>query len=84
MQPHYFPNAPPNTIARHRSAQRPFDAEAEAALRQIIRFHKHGEVGTRTALPVTVNSIEVRLAHEFACGARTCVARILLPLVSRP
>src|SRR5258705_13748272 len=77
MQPHHFSDAPPDTIAHHRSAQCSLDAEAKAALRQAIRFQEHGELGTRAALPVAVNSVEVRLAHN------TRASRILLPLFTR-
>jgi len=77
MQPYQFSNAPPDTIAHHRAAQRSLNAEAKAALRQIVCFQKHGEVGTRAALPVAVNSVEIRFAHD----ARA--ARIFLPLFIR-
>jgi hypothetical protein len=77
MQPHDFSNAAPDTIARHRSTQCTLDAEAKAALRQVVRFQEHGEVRTRAALPVAVNSVEIRLAHD----ARA--ARILLRLFTR-
>jgi hypothetical protein len=77
MEPYHFSNAAPHAIARHRSAQRSLDAEAKAALRQVVRFQEHGKVGTRAALPVAVNSVEIRLAHD----ARA--ARILLPRFTR-
>jgi hypothetical protein len=77
MQPHHFPYAPPDAIAHYRSAQRALDAEAKAALRQVIRFQEHGKVETRAALSVAVNSVEVRFAHD----ARA--ARIFLPLFTR-
>jgi hypothetical protein len=77
MEPYHFSNAAPDTIARHRSAQCSLDTEAEAALRQVVRFQEHGEVGTRAALPVAVYNVEIRLAHD----ARA--ARILLPRFTR-
>jgi len=77
MQPDRFSHPPPDTIAHHRSTQRPLDAEAEAAERQVVRFQEHGEVGTRAALPVAVNGVEVRLAHDSRA------ARILLPRFTR-
>jgi hypothetical protein len=77
MQPYQFSNAAPDTIARYRPAQRSLDAKAKAALRQVVRFQEHGEVGTRAALPVAVNSVEIRLAHD----ARA--ARIFLPRFTR-
>jgi hypothetical protein len=77
MQPHHFPDAPPDTITQHRPAQRSLDAEAEAALRQVVRFQEHGEVGTGAALPVAVYSVEIRFAHD----AR--VPRIFLPFLTR-
>jgi len=77
MEPYHFSNAAPDTIAHHRSAQRSLDAEAEAALRQVVRFQEHGEVGIRAALPFAVNSVKIRLAHDARC------ARIILPLFTR-
>jgi len=63
MQSHHFSNAPPNTVAGYRSTQCSLDAESKAALRQVVRSQEHGEMGTRAALPVAVNGVEVRLAH---------------------
>jgi hypothetical protein len=63
MEPDHFSNASPHAIAHHRHTERSLDAEAKAALRQFVRFQEHGEVGTRAALPVAVNSVEIRLAH---------------------
>jgi len=77
MQPDRFPYPPPNAVAHHRPAQRSLDAEAKAALRKVVRFQEHGEVGTRAALPVAVHSVEIRLAHQ------TRSARILLPRFTR-
>jgi len=77
MEPDHFSNAAPHAIAHHRATERSLDAEAKAALRQFVRFQEHGEVGTRAALPVAVNSVEIRLAHQPRA------ARILLPLLTR-
>jgi hypothetical protein len=46
MEPEHFSNAPPDTIAHHRAAECSLNAEAKAALRQIIGFQEHREVGT--------------------------------------
>src|SRR5437763_5959039 len=64
MEPDHFPYPPADTVAHYRAAQRSLDAEPKAALRQFVRFQKNGEVGTRAALPVAVNSVEIRLAHN--------------------
>ena len=61
---HDLSQPPPDAIAHYRAAESSLDAEAEAALRQIVRFRENGEVGIGTALPMTVNRVEVRLAHE--------------------
>jgi hypothetical protein len=73
VEPHDFADAPPDTIAHDRAAQSTLDAEAEAALRQVVRFHENSEVGTRAALAGAVHGIELRLAHQPR------FARILLP-----
>jgi hypothetical protein len=83
MEPHYLPHAPAHAIPHHRPAEGSFDAESKAALRQIVRFQEHGEVGTRAALPVAVNSVKVRLAHQFARLGRPCAVRILLSILTR-
>ena len=69
MKANHFANTPADAIAHHRTAESTLNAEAEAALRPIIRFRENSEVGIGTALPMTVNRVEVRLAHE-AYGKR--------------
>ena len=64
MEANHFADAAANAIAHHRAAEGPLDAEAEPALRQMIRFRENGEEGIGTSLPMTVNRVEVRLAHE--------------------
>jgi len=64
MEANHFANAAADAVAHHRAAESALDAEAEAALRQIVRFRENSEVGIGTALPMTVNRVEVRLAHE--------------------
>ena len=64
MKAHDFPDAPAHAIAHYRAAESTLDAEAETALRQVVRFRENGEVGIGTALPMTVNRVEVRLAHK--------------------
>jgi len=55
---HHLAQAPPDTIARHRAAQRLLDAESKTALRQFVSAEENGEVGTRAALPGAVNGIK--------------------------
>jgi len=64
MKANNFAGAPAHAIAHYRATESTLDAEAETALRQIVRFRENGEVGIGTALPMTVNRVEVRLAHE--------------------
>ena len=80
MQPHYFPYAPPHAVAHHRSTQRHLDTESKAALGQVVRLQENGKVGTRAALSVAVNRIEVRLARELACFGRLPCRDGLAPL----
>ena len=63
MQSDHFSHPPPHAVAHHRSAQGSLDAKAKAALRKVVRFQEHGEMGTRAALSVAVNSVEVRFAN---------------------
>ena len=65
MKANNFAHAPAHAIAHYRATESTLDAEAETALRQIVRFRENGEVGIGTALPMTVNRVEVRLAHEM-------------------
>ena len=65
MKPNNFAGAPAHAIAHYRATESTLDAEAETALRQIVRFRENGEVGIGTALPMTVNRVEVRLAQEM-------------------
>jgi hypothetical protein len=57
-------NAPPDAVAHHRAAQRFFDAEAEAARRQLIGAKKNCEVGTGSALSGAVHGIEIAAPHQ--------------------
>ena len=57
-------NAPPDAVAHHRAAQRLFDAEAEAAHRQLIGAKKNCEVGTGSAFPGAVHGIEIAAPHQ--------------------
>jgi hypothetical protein len=65
MKPNTFADAPAHAIAHYRATESTLHAEAETALRQIVRFQENGEVGIGTALPMTVNRVEVRLAQEM-------------------
>jgi len=84
VQPQYFSHAPAHPVTHHRSAQRSLDAEPKAALRQLVRFQEHGEVGTRSALSVAVNGVEVRFAHQLSRRDRLSgAARLSLPRFTR-
>ncbi len=64
MATHDLSHAPPDAIAHHRLAQRLFDAEAEAAHRQLVGAKKNCEVGTGSALPGAVHGIELTAPHQ--------------------
>ena len=64
MPAHDFSHAPPDAVAHYRSAQRLFDAEAEAAARKLVRAKKKCEVGTRAAFPGAVHGIELSAPHQ--------------------
>src|SRR5215813_4782576 len=59
VKANYFTNAAANTIAHHGAAESALDAEAEPTLRQVVRFQKNSKEGIGTALPMTVNRVEV-------------------------
>jgi hypothetical protein len=64
MAAHDLADAPPDTIARHRAAERFFDAEAETALRRLVSAKKDREVGTRPALSGAVHGVELAAPHQ--------------------
>src|SRR5260370_19481044 len=64
MAAHDFPHAPPDAIATHRAAQCLLDAESEAAVRQLVRAKKNGEVGIRAALPGPVYGVKLSAPHQ--------------------
>jgi hypothetical protein len=64
MAAHDLSHSPPHAIAHHRPAQRLFDAETEAAHRQLIGAKKNCEVGTGSALPGAVHGIEISAPHK--------------------
>ena len=64
MKTNDFADAPAHAIAHYSAAERALDAKAKTALRHVVRFRKNGEVGIGTTLPMTVNRVEVRFAHE--------------------
>jgi hypothetical protein len=77
VQPRNLTQAPPDSIAHNSATKSLLDAEAEAALRQIVRLYKSSEVGTRAALPGSVHGVKLRLLYQ------PCFARILLPGFTR-
>ena len=64
MKANYFADAATHAIAEDRAAESALDAEAEAALRQVVRFRENGETGIRAALAMTIDCVEIRLANE--------------------
>jgi hypothetical protein len=64
MKANNFAGAPAHTVAHYSATESSLDAEAETALRQVVRFRENGEMGIGTALPMTINRVEVRLAHQ--------------------
>jgi hypothetical protein len=74
MAAHHLANAPPDTITHHRATQGLLDAEAEAALRQLIRAKENSEVGTRAALAGAVHQIKLAFPHQLGF-ARKLLAR---------
>jgi hypothetical protein len=64
MEADHFADAPAHTVAYYRAAEGALDAEAEAALRQIVRFRENGKKGIGTALAMAVNGVEIRFANK--------------------
>lgn len=64
LEADHFADAPAHTVAYYCAAESALDTEAEAALRQIVRFRENGKKGIRTASALAVNSIEIRLANQ--------------------
>src|SRR5277367_2831394 len=61
---HYFSNAPPHAIAHHGIAERFFDAESEARVRQFVWPKENREVGTGAAFPRAIHRIEIAASHQ--------------------
>jgi len=64
MKTNYFADATAHAIAEDCAAESALDAEAEAALRQMIRFRENGETGIGAALAMTIDCVEIRLTNE--------------------
>jgi len=69
-----LPQATTNTIAHYRAAKSLFNAEAEAALRQLIGAKKSNEVRAGTPSAGAIDRVEVSAAHQ-ARVARKLKAR---------
>ena len=69
-----FAQPPPNTISHYRAAESFFDAEAEAALWQLIGSKKNHEVRTGTPAAGAIDGVEISAAHQ-ARVARKVEAR---------
>ena len=59
-----LPQATANTIAHYRAAESLFNAEAEAALRQLIGAEKSNEVRAGTPSAGAIDSVEISAAHQ--------------------
>jgi hypothetical protein len=59
-----LPQATANTIAHYRAAESLLNAEAEAALRQLIGAKKSNEVRTGTPSAGAIDSVEISAAHQ--------------------
>lgn len=75
MAAHDFAQAPPDTIAHHRVAERFFDAEAEAAQRQGVGAEKNGEMCARAALSGAIDGVEFPAAHDARLARKAQAAR---------
>ena len=64
MATHDFSHSPPDAIARYCAAERLLDAESKAAVRQLVRAKKNGEVGIRAALPGPVHGVKLSAPHQ--------------------
>jgi len=76
MTAHDLSHPPPDAIAHHRAAQRLLDAEAEAALRQLVRAKENSEVGTRAALSGAVHSVKFSPPHQTRRAGKLQAPRI--------
>jgi len=79
MEPDHFADAPADAIPHDRPAESALDAEAETALRQVVRSRENGEMGIGTTLPMAVHRVEIRFAHQLASCRGLCTARKLGP-----
>jgi len=64
MTTNSFPQATANTIAHYRAAESLFNAEAEAALRQLIGAKKSNEVRAGTPSAGAIDSVEISATHQ--------------------
>ena len=74
MTTNRFAQAAANAIANYSAAERFFNAEAEAALRQLIGAKKNGEVRTGTSASGAIDGVEISAADQ-ARVARKIQAR---------
>src|ERR1700732_2779083 len=77
MAAHDFPPAPPDAIAHHRATQCLLDAESKAAVRQLVRAKKNGEVGIRAAFPGAVHGVEVSAPQQPRLARKIQVTRAI-------
>ena len=59
-----LPQATANTIAHYRAAESLFNAEAEAAVRQLIGAKKSNEVRAGTPSAGAIDGVEISAAHQ--------------------
>jgi hypothetical protein len=63
MTTHDLAQASAHTISHHRATQRFFNAEAEAAQRQLIGAKKNHEVRTGAPPSRAIHGVEIAAAH---------------------
>jgi len=64
MTTNSLPQATTNTIAHYRAAESLFNAEAEAALRQLIGAKKNNEKRAGTPSTGAIDGVEISTAHQ--------------------
>jgi len=69
-----FPQAPPDPISHNRAAEGFLDAEAEAAVGQLIGTKKRNKVGTRTPFSGAVNGVKLSPANKPRLSRKTILS----------
>lgn len=70
MTTNRLPEAAPNTIAHYRAAESLFDAEAEAAVGQLVGAKKNHEVRVGTPAAGAIDCVEIAAAHQTSVAGK--------------